>query len=128
MISVGDPVYLLSAKDVMSKRLESLVNQNYELHPREDHAISFSADEKMLQEMIESFGCIDDNYAHYATTKAEGRGLREACLNQPAYFTIVTRFVRVHSVVISGGQFTSFDQPTSYRIHLFANILFGQIC
>lgn len=91
VLEEGDPVYLLSAKDIMSKRLESLVNQNYELHPREDHAISFSADEKMLQEMIDSFGCIDDNYAHYSTTKAEGRGLREARLNQPAYFTIVTR-------------------------------------
>ena len=85
---------LLSAKDLISKRLISLVNQQYELHPREDHAISFSADNKKLQGMIDTFGCLDDTYAHHATTKAEGRGLKEASLNQKAQFTVITRFVR----------------------------------
>lgn len=87
---------LLSAKDLISKRLKSLVNQQYELHPREDHAMGFSADDNTLQGMIDTFGCLDDTYAHYATTKAEGRGLQEASLNQKAYFTVVTRFVRTY--------------------------------
>ena len=86
-------MYLLSAKDLMSERLKSLATQHYELQPREDHAIRFSADNDRLQEMIDSFGSIDASYAHYATTSAEGRGLREATLNQPAYFTVVTRYV-----------------------------------
>lgn len=85
-------MYLLSAKDLVSERLQSLANQHYELYPREDHAIRFSVDkETALEEMIASFGVIDASYAHYATTTAEGRGLQKATLNQLASFTITTR-------------------------------------
>lgn len=94
--STGDSVYLLSAKDLMSERLEFLATQHYELHPREDHAIKFCADNETLQQMIESFGSIDASYAHYTTTTVEGCGLKEATLDQPAYFTVVTRSVTVH--------------------------------
>lgn len=86
-------MYLLSAKDLVSERLQSLANQHYELYPREDHAIRFSVDkETVLEEMIASFGAIDASYAHYATTTAEGRGLQKATLNQLACFTITTRY------------------------------------
>ena len=80
----------------MSERLEFLATQHYELHAREDHAIKFCADNETLQQMIESFGSIDASYAHYSTTTVEGRGLKEASLDQPAYFTVVTRSVTVH--------------------------------
>lgn len=80
----------------MSERLEFLTTQHYELHPREDHAIKFCADNETLQRMIESFGSIDASYAHYTTTTVEGCGLKEATLDQPAYFTVVTRSVTVH--------------------------------
>lgn len=92
-------MYLLSAKDLMSERLESLATQHYELQPREDHAIRFSAENETLQDMIDSFGSVDASYAHYATTTAEGPGLQEAILNQPAYFTVVTRCVKHKNVL-----------------------------
>ena len=80
----------------MSERLEFLATQHYELHAREDHAIKFCAENEALQQLIESFGSIDASYAHYSTTTVEGRGLKEATLDQPAYFTVVTRSVTVH--------------------------------
>ena len=86
-------MYLLSAKDLMSDRLEALATQNYELQPREDHAIKFCADDEAFQGLIDSFGSVDASYAHYATTTAEGQGLQEAHINQPARFTVVTRYV-----------------------------------
>ena len=46
-------MYLLSAKDLMSERLEALANQGYELQPREDHVIKFSAENVALQQAIE---------------------------------------------------------------------------
>ena len=79
----------------MSERLEFLATQHYELHAREDHAIRFCAENETLQQLIESFGSIDASYAHYSTTTVEGRGLKEASLDQPAYFTVVTRSVTV---------------------------------
>ena len=98
--SLGDSVYLLSTKDLMFNRLQSLATQHYELQPREDHAIRFSANNETLHEMIDSFGSIDASYAHYATTSAEGRGLQEATLNQAVSFTVVTRSVRKHPILV----------------------------
>ena len=86
-------MYLLSAKDLLSERLQALASQDYELKPREDHVIRFCADNESLQGLIESFGSVDASYAHYATSRAEGPGLQEAHVNQQAYFTVVTRFV-----------------------------------
>ena len=86
-------MYLLSAKDLLSERLQTLANEQYELQPREDHAIRFCADNEALQSLIDSFGSVDASYASYPTSTAEGHGLREAKVNQPAYFTVVTRFV-----------------------------------
>lgn len=63
------------------------------MQPREDHAIRFCADNEALQGLIDSFGSVDATYAHYATSTAEGHGLEEGNVNQPAYFTVVTRFV-----------------------------------
>lgn len=93
IFSVGDPVYLLSAKDLLSERLQTLATEHYELQPREDHAIRFYADNESLQGLIDSFGSVDSCYACYATSTAEGHGLKEANVDQPAYFTVVTRFV-----------------------------------
>lgn len=92
-LRIGDPVYLLSAKDLLSERLQTLAIEHYELQPREDHAISFCANNDALQSLIDSFGSVDASYACYATSTAEGHGLQEANVNQPAYFTVVTRFV-----------------------------------
>ena len=86
-------MYLLSAKDLLSDRLQTLATEHYELQPREDHAIRFCADNEALQGLIDSFGSLDASYACYATSTAEGPGLQEANVNQPAYFTVVTRFV-----------------------------------
>ena len=88
-------MYLLSAKDLLSERLQTLSTDQYELQPREDHAIRFCADNEPLQSLVDSFGSVDASYAHYATSTAEGHGLQEANINQPAYFTVVTRFVAV---------------------------------
>lgn len=88
-------MYLLSAKDLMSERLEALANQHYELQPREDHVIKFSAENVALQQAIESFGSIDTSYPYFATSTAEGPGLHEANVNQTVCFTVITRFVVV---------------------------------
>ena len=94
--SLGDSIYLLSAKDLMSNRLKSLATQHYELQPREDHAMRFLADDQTLHNMIDSFGSIEASYAHYATSSAEGSGLQEAAVNKLAQFTVVTRCVKIH--------------------------------
>ena len=94
-------MYLLSAKDLMSERLEALASQHYELQPREDHAIRFSADDEALQQAIDSFGSIDASYAHYTTSTAEGRGLQEANINQTANFTVITRSGIVINILFS---------------------------
>ena len=92
-LRIGDPVYLLSAKDLLSERLQTLATERYELQPREDHAVRFCADNETLQGLIDSFGSVDASYACYATSTVEGHGLQEANVDQPAYFTVVTRFV-----------------------------------
>lgn len=79
----------------MSERLEALANQGYELQPREDHVIKFSAENVALQQAIESFGSIDTSYPYFATSTAEGPGLHEANVNQTVCFTVITRFVVV---------------------------------
>ena len=86
-------MYLLSAKDLLSERLQTLASEQYELQPREDHAIRFCADNEVLKSLIDSFGSVDASYACYATSTAEGHGLQKANANQLAYFTVVTRFV-----------------------------------
>ena len=85
-------MYLLAAKDLISRRLESLVAEEHEFSPREDHHPKLCCDDDSLMAAIDTFGFLDTCYAHFATSTAEGKGLSDARLDFQAEFVVITRY------------------------------------
>ena len=119
-------MYLLSAKDLLSERLDALANQGYELQPREDHMIKFSAENVALQQAIESFGSIDTSYPYFATSTAEGPGLHEANVNQTVCFTVITRFVAVIFISFFLFPFSTFFHEKRLMVTLAITVLISR--